>query len=160
LVLIYSDDLISRLENMGAVSVIDAWADENIPSEVLTFLVAHETNMPGLNWDQVKLLLADLLLAGKITGINVYGDSLDGGITRPPAPTDLGAVKDGNVWCNAPGGGSYSLRFYNNLELKTTLTDYFLTDCTTLGAVSGDKIQICQVAAGIVGWMAEIEIPA
>ena len=43
-------------------------------------------------------------------------------------------------------------------ELKQVLTDYYITDLASLGAVSGDVVQICQVVEGVVGWWSHAEV--
>ena len=93
-----------------------------------------------------------------IEGSNVQAAS------RPVSVGGIG-LGSGNVWFSSYGGETWGethntgiFRFYVNGELKQVLTDYYITDLASLGAVSGDVVQICQVVEGVVGWWSHAEV--
>lgn len=77
---------------------------------------------------------------------------------RPPAPSGMGCNQGGNVWVTPPAE-PYILRFYVNGNYKLSFNNYNTTSLESLGAVSSDIVQICQVTDGIVGWWARKEVP-
>ena len=152
------DDIIPRAVDAGILTTLNDYAAQNKTDEEVEEYLATLGDPEKLTWAQVKEVLADAALAGMAAAstIQLYGDILPDGTVRLAAPAGLG-VGSGNVWVTPPEG-SYSLRFYVNGVLKTTLTNYNVTDLATLGAGSGDIIQVCRVAAGVVGWWARITV--
>lgn len=116
-----------------------------------------DLKMAGFSTAMVEQLVADLVLAGKLVGSDIAEGSNVEGIERAAAPSGVG-INAENVWVTPPGE-TYTLRFYVNGELKETYNDYYITSLESLGAESGDTIQICQVVVdevtGVVtvGWM-------
>jgi hypothetical protein len=159
--LIYTDDLVPRVVDAGAVEVVTKWATGNCPSEVLTYLVAHTANMPALIWDQLKQILADCLLARSIEGLSLYGDALPNAIDRSDAPGSLG-MNSNNIWFESgPYAVGKTFRCYLNGVLKQTIVGENMFDrANVVGGVPGDIIQICEVKDGIVGWWSRITVPA
>jgi hypothetical protein len=90
-----------------------------------------------------------------MTDIKLVGN--DDPVLRPAAPTGIG-VGNGNVWANFVGT-TYTARFYVNGTHKLTMQDYYITDLASIGAVSGDTVQLCQVTAGVPGWFSRIKVP-
>lgn len=154
------DDIVPRAVDAGILTTLASFAEQNKSDEDVLDHLATLGDPQDLVWDQVKEVLADAALAGLAgaTSIKLYGDSLSEGQARAAAPGGLGCA-NGNVWFGSPSPATGTFRFYVNGALKETLTDYYITSLASIGAVSGDIVQICQVVAGVVGWWARIAVP-
>ena len=80
---------------------------------------------------------------------------------RYDAPGELGA--DGNgVWFGTPATGIEWVRWYVNGQLRAREQRDLSVDrsmaLSTIGAVSGDVVQIAIEAGGVVGWWARISV--
>lgn len=168
-ILLTRDDFIPWLESKGIVAELAKWIPKNFQENTILDILSDFTGV-DLSILQLKELLADLLLAGKLEWADISGDSLPTGTTRPTAPTGMG-INAENVWANAPGA-AYIFRFYVNGILKTTLQSYYITSLASIGAVSGDEVAIAIVAhedvlegetiitpAGTVGWWSKGTVP-
>lgn len=153
------DDLIPLLQCSGIAATLNTWLARNAPEEILTWIIS-DTSGYDLTSGQLRQLIADLRDKGDLSQADISGDSLPDPITRLAAPTGVGVVAGGNIWCSAPEG-SYILRFYVNNVLKTTLADYYITSLESIGAVTGDTVQLCFVSTvdGTVGWWAPKAVP-
>ena len=149
------DDLIPFLQNAGIADDMKEWIAANASQEFLTELVQIKYGLVLLP-SQLRQLISDLQNKGDLEGADM--DSLPQPINRHAAPAGMG-VGNGNVWATPPEG-SYIFRFYTNGEHKRTLTDYYITDLASIGAVSGDVVQIAVVSDdGVVGWWARKAVP-
>lgn len=155
LVQFHIDDLIPRLADAGFMEELEEFAAENKNLEEVTAWATTKTQSPSI--DQVYELIRDWKASGKDTKIEVDGVDLSGGTARPVAPSSPG-IGNGNVWVTPPEG-SYTLRFYVEGVLKLEADNVNMPSLALLGATSGDIIQICQVADGVVGWWARISVP-
>ena len=160
-IIIVRDDLITYLESEGISTLIESLADLNTPiadflCEVKVWGRNKGISLAGMDAYQVERLIADLDGAGKLANATLIEGSNVVAVSRAAAPSGIG-IGSGNVWVTPPEG-SYVLRFYVNGVLKTTLTDYYITDLATIGAVSGDTVQVCRVVDGIPGWWARIAV--
>lgn len=149
------DDLIPSLRDAGIAADVREWITANASQEFLTELIQIKHGIILLT-AQLRQLISDLQSVGDLEGANV--ESLPVPIVRPAAPGGIG-IGNGNVWANPPSE-SYQFRFYVNGEHKLTLTDYYITDLASIGAVSGDVVQIAVVSDdGVVGWWARKAVP-
>lgn len=158
---ITTDDIIPRLRDMGVATQLNNWIPKNCPEEVLRWIISEWANI-DINLLQLKQLIAELRLVNDIPQASSSGDALPVVEARPSAPTGIGCGS-GNVWANPPGE-TYTFRFYTNGILKTTLTNYYITDLASIGAVSGDTVQICTTGTDLngdtlCGWWAKIVVP-
>jgi hypothetical protein len=175
---ISSDDLIPRLENAGIAAIISQYAKKSIPQDVLLWLVndyiAEKIGIT-LTWEQLLFAMADLVSAGYLVAPQMFGTSLPTPSGRVQA-VGLTGVSNTSVWFSEYEGIAWgagdpladppvephdtgTFRFYVNGVLKTTLTDYYIADLATIGATTGDKVQMCEVKDGLVGWFAEVTVP-
>lgn len=156
------DDFVPYLDHLGVAARLDMLASENVP---MVDLICHlkvwawelGVRLDGLDGYQVEHLVADLALANKLEIASLVEGGAWPGVARASAPSGIG-IGSGNVWANPPGE-TYVLRFYTNGELKTKLTDYYITSLESIGASSGDTVQICQVVDGVVGWWTSKTVP-
>lgn len=150
------DDLVPMLKDDGVAATLAPWLRSNASEEFLRELIQIEHSVVLLT-GQLRQLIADLAAGGFLPGAGVTG--LPAAVTVTPAPSGLGCSGvNGTVWVTAPGE-TYVLRFYVNGVYKLTLTNYNSTDPATLGASSGDVVQVCQVVDGVPGWWARITVP-
>jgi hypothetical protein len=156
------DDLIPQLRDDGVADTIKPWLKFNISEGFLIEAIEH-LHGPTLQSAQLKQLIADLVLIGDLDGAVSSVEP----ITRTTAPTGLGCTHAGNVWCTPPGEGTV-LRFYVNGTFKTstviiyengTPASGYLVTLDSIGAITSDTIQICQVVAGVPGWRTKIKVP-
>lgn len=154
-----NDDLVPLLRDAGISEILETWITKNAPEDVLTWILSNWSGY-DLSSLQIRQLIADLKEAGALPRATISGDSLPDPIERLSVPTGVGIAAGGNVWCTPPEG-SYTIRFYVNGVLKTTLNDYYITSLESIGAVPGDVVQLCFVSpeAGIVGWWAQKVVP-
>jgi hypothetical protein len=145
------DDLIPMLVDDGIALTLAPWLKFN-PTEAWLTEAIQMTHSVILLTGQMRQLIADLAAHGSIEGVDVAG--LPSAIERAAAPTGIGCA-GGNVWVTPPGD-AYTLRFYVNGEHKITLPDYYITSLESIGAVTGDVVQVCQVVDGVPGWWARI----
>ena len=148
------DDLVPMLKDDGVAATLAPWLRSNASEEFLRELIQIEHSVVLLT-GQLRQLIADLAAGGFLPGADVTG--LPAAITVTPAPTGIGCA-NGNVWVNGPGE-TYVLRFYCNGVYKLTLTNYYITDLASIGATSGDVVQVCQVVDGVPGWWSRITVP-
>lgn len=148
------DDIIPMLADDGVATTLAPLIAKNHSEEYLIETITTDHGIILLT-GQLRQLLADLTAGGFLPGVDTSG--LPEAISRAAAPSGIGCG-NGNVWVS-PIGDVYTLRFYVNGEYKITLTNYYLTDLVTLGATSGDVVQVCQVVDGIPGWWARIDVP-
>lgn len=149
------DDLIPMLKDASVSDDIGPWLKYNASEGFLIELVQMRHGIMLLT-NQLRQLLSDLIYIGSIPGGDING--LPAPTLRPAAPTGIG-VGNGNVWANFVGT-TYTARFYVNGVHKLTLTSYYITSLDSIGAVSGDIVQICQVSdTGIPGWWTRIKVP-
>jgi hypothetical protein len=165
------DDLIPLMESYGMAAIISDLAKQNASAAKAISVLEFEMSgvgifIEGLSENRLEHLVADLKLAGKLPTEEVALGSNVEGVTRTAAPSGIGCA-GGNVWVTPPGEGAV-LRFYVNGEYKLTTTVIFengvvaggyISDLTTLGAVSGDIVQVGQVVDGVPGWWARIAVP-
>ncbi len=168
--LIARDDLTPMLESYGVVSIINDLATQNASATRARTVIEWEMSKCGINitelsQHQLEILVIDLKTAGKLDNASATEGGTWDGVVRPVAVSGLG-IGGGNVWFGGYEGQTWSeshntgtFRFYVNGELKQTLTNYYITDLVSLGAISGDIVQICQVSNGIVGWWKSISVP-
>lgn len=127
------------------------------------FCIDHGLTLRNLTSKWAEQLIADLVAAGMITAAEITEGSSVPAITRAAAPSGVGITTE-NVWVTPPGE-SYVLWFFVNGVYVKTLTDYYITSLASLGAVSGDVIQISSVVTnGVtgaieVGWMTSAAVP-
>jgi hypothetical protein len=145
------DDIIPMLRDDGIAATLAPWIAGNASEEFVSELIQMKHSVILLH-AQIRQVIADLAGVGALEGIDVI--DLPNSIDRPAAPTGIGCA-GGNVWVTPPGT-NYVLRFYVNGVHKSTLTDYYITDLASIGAVVGDVIQVAEVIAGVVGWWARI----
>lgn len=164
------DDLVPLMADAGIAEKIKTLAARNCPDDVLLWEVQDWAMMPGLTWDQLHSIITDLKENDKLHDVVVMGTGNVTPTIRPAAPTGIG-VSSANVWANAPAG-EYIFRFYVNGVLKLTIPNYYITSRESIGAETGDVVQICCVApadiigdgqvvvtaAGTVGWFARIVV--
>jgi hypothetical protein len=127
-------------------------------SDIEAWFASQGYAMP---WANIVQFLADCISAGDTTSLVLDGENLPAPDNRPAAVSGLGC-SGGNVWFGTPNGGALvgrSFRFYVNGYPKTTLNEYYITSLDSLEAVSGNVVQICEVANGVVGWWARINVP-
>jgi len=149
-----NDDIVPMLRDSGVAATLAPWLRKNASEEFLIELIQIEHSIVLLT-RQIRQLLADLKAVGDMPSIDVA--ELPNPIARAAPPSGIG-INVENVWVSIPEG-SYTLRFYVNSELKLTMPDYYITSLASIGAVSGDVVQVCQVVDGIPGWWARITIP-
>lgn len=154
------DDLSPMLEdNADIVTLTLELCNKNCPVEVILWELSEISGVKNLTWQEVKQFIHDAKGNGKFPEIAVVGDSIPDPVVRPARVTGLGInTATGGVWTSAPAA-EFTLRFYVNAALKTTLVNYNFTDLVTLGAVSGDVIQVCQTVDGVVGWWSRKVVP-
>ena len=160
--IIARDDLIPLMESYGMAAILEDLAAQNAPIEKAIRVIEWEMSQAGIHLSdisecRIEHLVADLLAAGKLTGSEIALGSNVEATARAAAPSGIG-VGNGNVWVTPPGE-SYALRFYVNGQLKTTLTNYYITDLASIGSISGNTVQVAQVVEGVVGWWARILVP-
>lgn len=116
----------------------------------------------SMTWDLLKCYIADRKEAGglyKLTAVDEIGASaLPVATVRAAAPSGLGTNGTG-VWFTPPAPLAGTWQFFLNGVPKLVLVDYNTTDIATLGAVSGDIIQCCEIVDGVAGWLARITVP-
>ena len=161
-IIIARDDLIPLMESYGMASILEDLAAQNASMEKAIAVIEWELSQSGIylsdiSESRIEHLVADLIEAGKLMGSEIALGSNVEATARAAAPSGIG-VGNGNVWVTPPGE-SYALRFYVNGQLKTTLTNYYITDLASIGAVSGDTVQVAQVVGGVVGWWASKAVP-
>jgi hypothetical protein len=152
------DDLCPYLEDMGITEKIQRYAARNYSDDEIRILIADWCDLPGITWPQVNQVVADLLGAGKLPGVELSGSNNPIAIQRLDKPSGIGC-NGVNIWCTPPAG-PYTMRWMINGLLKLTQSNYYTTDLASVGAVPGDIAQMCQVSTdGIVGWWARIAVP-
>lgn len=166
---IVRDDLVPYLESEGVVALIEELAALNTPitdfiCELKVWGRSKGISLAGIDAYQIERLFADLVGSGKLSSASLIEGSNVQAASRPVSVGGIG-LGSGNVWFSSYGGETWGethntgiFRFYVNGELKQVLTDYYITDLASLGAVSGDIIQICQVVGGVVGWWGHAEV--
>ena len=150
------------MESYGMADVLESLAAQNAPIDKAIHVIEWEMSQAGIHLSDIseshiEHLVADLVASGKLTGAEIALGSNVEATARAVAPSGIGCA-NGNVWVTPPGE-SYALRFYVNGQLKTTLTNYYITDLASIGAVSGDTVQVAQVVGGVVGWWASKAVP-
>lgn len=148
-----NDDIVPMLRYDGVATTLAPWLKKNASEEFLIELILMEHSIVLLT-RQIRQLLADLRYVGDLPSIDV--SELPTAIERAAAPSGIG-INAENVWVSPPGA-TYILRFYVNGILKITLDNYYITTLASLGAVSGDVVQICQVVADVPGWWTSIKV--
>jgi hypothetical protein len=152
------DDLIPFLyDNQTIVQKMIELCNKNCPIDVLLWEISDICGLKNLTWDVIKQLIVDAKALGGLAEVTIAGDVLPIAITRPAVPSGIGCNQGGNVWVTPPAE-PYVLRFYVNGNYKLSFDNYNTAALAELGAVSGDIVQICEVAAGVVGWWARIQI--
>lgn len=147
----------------------DAGLDALVESVVLNcrteeqVMYSLEGQVPrSMTWELLKCYIADRKAAGGLTTITAVDEigasALPAATARPAAPSDLGC-SGGNVWFGTPSPATGSWQFLVNGVPKLVLQDYYITSLESLGAVSGDVVQICQIEEGVAGWFARITVP-
>lgn len=152
---VHTDDFIPRMFSAGILAELETFATQSRSPEQIQAKLAELGY--SVTWEQFKQYVSDVLAKGELTTLVLDGDDWPEPTGRPNAVSGIG-IGNGNVWASPPGD-HYIFRFYVNGILKLTLTDYYITSLESIGAESGDTIQICQVAAGVVGWWAEKNVP-
>jgi hypothetical protein len=160
---IHSDDFVPRLLNAGILATIEEYCVQSRTPEQIQAKLAEAGY--AVTWEQFKQFVADVVSKGELTTLVLDGDNWPVPTVRPVAVGGIG-IANGNVWFGSYGGQAWgeghntgAFRFYVNGVMKQLLTDYYITELATIGAESGDKIQICQVADSAVGWWAEKDVP-
>jgi hypothetical protein len=156
------DDWIPLLELAGVAATLTDVSRylptiDELRIDLNRFCIDNGIELQDFSDAQIQQLVSDLVLAEKLVGSDIAEGSNVAGIERAAAPTGLG-IAGGNVWVTPPEG-SYVLRFYTNGTLATTLTDYYITSLESIGAESGDVVQVCRVVDGVVGWMTSAAVP-
>lgn len=147
------DDLIPALADDGIATTLEHWIQRNVSEECLIELTTADHGIILLP-RQLRQLLADMLASGRLPDIDNV--NLPEAIARPSAPSGIGCA-GGNVWVTPPGE-TYALRFYVNGTFKLAMSDYYITSLESIGAVSGDVVQVCQVVDGVPGWWTRITV--
>jgi hypothetical protein len=141
------------LRDDGIANTLKHWIQRNATEEFISETIQMEHSVILLH-AQIRQVIADLASVGELEGIDTI--DLPNPINRPPKPAGIGC--NANVWVS-PMEGSYTLRFYVNGTHKLTMNDYYITSTESIGAVSGDIVQVAQVVDGVVGWWTRIEVP-
>jgi len=153
---LHTDDFVPRMLSSSILDDIESFCiPSKTPDQIQTYLTSLGY---AVTWDQFKQFVADIVAKGELTTLVLEGDDWPVPTARPVAVSGLG-VANGNVWFGTPSPATGTFRFYVNGVLKLVLTDYYITSLESIGAVSEDIIQICQVSGGVVGWWASINVP-
>ena len=155
---LHLDDFIPRMRDAGLLRQLERFAiTPKSASDIEAWFASQGYAMP---WANIAQFLADCLSARDVTSLVLDGENLPAPDSRPAAVSGLGCA-NGNVWFGTPTGAltGRHFRFYVNGYLKTTLEAYYITTLADIGAVSGNIVQICEVANGTVGWWARIVVP-
>jgi hypothetical protein len=156
------NDLIPMLEDDGVAATLAPLIAKNHSEEYLTETIVTDHGIALLT-GQLRQLLADLADAGKLDGADTA--SLPGAIARPAAPTGIGC-NGASVWVNPIEGAIMRFCVNGVFKLSTTViyvdgvaAGGYISDLATLGAVSGDVVQVCQVVDEVPGWWSRIPVP-
>lgn len=157
-----SDDWIPRFEDGGFDDLVRSVAPYGYSGNVLLTELNENNHLAYCGWEMLTQYLADRHLAGELTGIHVMDGPEAVGTDRYRAPSGIGT--DGNgVWFSDPDTGTEILRWYVNGEKKVEREQDLATNRSAtlaeLEAASGDVVQVCVVAGGVVGWWGRIQIP-
>jgi hypothetical protein len=159
--MIYNLDLIPRAADAGLDTVVRSLSYETI-EDMPEFLAQMNSQITPLRVTYGPLLqyLADRQAVGELLDVGC-DEALPEPITRPDAPTGLGAAEWG-VWFSAPDSGTSIVRWYVNGALKLRREHDLATNRSVtmeeLGAQAGDVVQIAIEAGGVVGWWARIGV--
>lgn len=136
---------------------------DRILSAIDEFCADHDIKLRNLTSAMVQQLISDLVEADRLTEAVITEGSSVPPITRADAPSGVGITSE-NVWVTPPGE-TYILWFFVNGVYKLPRTNYYITSLASLGAESGDVIQIASViideetGAVTVGWMTSAAVP-
>ena len=152
------DDLVPLLESYGLSALITELAERNICvsdliCEIKVWSRKLGFTLSGLDEFQVAHIISDLVGSGKIQSISLLESNVFDPVERLAAPSGIGCNSE-NVWATQPGD-HYKFRFYVNGIKKLEMEDYYITSLSSIGATSGDTVQIGMVSEdGVVGWWA------
>jgi hypothetical protein len=156
---LHLDDYIPRMRDAGLLRALEKFAiTPKSPSDIESWFASQGYAMP---WQNIVQFISDCLSTGDTTSLVLEGETLPTPDNRPSVVSGLGCA-NGNVWFGTPNGAALAgrhFRFYVNGYLKTTLVAYYITSLADIGAGSGNVVQICEVADGIVGWWTRIVVP-
>ncbi len=150
-------DWIPRQQDAGLDTWIESVAPRSLVGEELALALAETS----LTVEMLAQYLADRHEAGALLDAKMIDGPAATGTTRYDAPSGLGA--DGNgVWFSTPSAGTEYVRWYVNGALVIRRQQDLTTDRSAtlveLGATSGDTVQVCIEAGGVVGWWARVEV--
>ena len=156
---LHLDDYIPRMRDAELLQQLERFAiTPKNTSDIEAWFSSQGYAMP---WGNIAQFLTDCIAAGDKTSLVLEGENFPAADARPSAVSGLGCA-NGNVWFGTPNGAALTgrkFRFYVNGYLKTTLEAYYITSLVDIGAISGNIVQICEVANGTVGWWARIVVP-
>lgn len=157
-----SDDWIPRLKDGGGDALIESVAPSAYQGSMLIQKL-NEFNDTGIivNIEMLAQYLADRYLAGEMIGVIITGGPEATGTERYDAPTGIGQDENG-IWFSTPDTGTEYVRWYVNgqrkIERQQDLASNRSATLAELGAGSGDVVQVCVVAGGVVGWWGRVVV--
>ena len=159
--MIYNLDLIPRAADVGVDAVIRSLSYETL-EDMPEFLARLNSQIAPLRLTLGPLYqyLADRQAVGALLDVGC-DDMLPAAIARYAATTGLGADANG-VWFSTPDTGTEIVRWYVNgalaLRREQDLTTNRSATMAELGAQTGDVVQVCIEAGGVVGWWARVTV--
>lgn len=159
--MIYNIDLLARAADAGLDAVITSLSYRTI-KDMPTLLAQMNSQLTPLCVTHGPLLqyLADRHHVGALLDV-AYDGELPPPIDRPAAPSGLGTDGSG-VWFSTPDIGQATLRWYVNgairLRREQELPANRSATLAELDAQSGDVVQVCVEAGGVVGWWARVTV--
>jgi|WetSurMetagenome_2_1015567.scaffolds.fasta_scaffold241774_2 hypothetical protein len=153
-------DLIARWRYVGLTAKLNLWAASNYSLDFILSSLMEEHIMPrNAIKEQLLQYIADARLAGDVLDVEYWGETeLPEAIQRAAAPASLGNNAN-NVWFGSEEyAAGKTFWYYVDKEFRYAQTGLNMIDRTSLGVCpTGARIQICEVAAGVVGWWAAMD---
>lgn len=155
---VLATDWVPRLVNDGALEIVEEEAQPfGASTREIAQAISDTISVRSVTETMVEVLLSDSINKGLLVGIETDG-TLPDPTTRYTAPAGIGSGSS-SVWFTTPNTGTEIVRWYINGVLKLRRSQDLSTNrgatYAELGAVVGDKVQVCIEAGGVVGWWAE-----
>lgn len=156
-------DWVPRYVNSGAVTIINDLSFDNleISEFVKKFNNRIDESLPSLDQNMLLQLVSDLKSNGLTPLIGLDDGQLGISDIRDAAPTGFGNDGTG-VWFSEPSSGTKTTAIYVNGIFKLSQVKDLSSDrgfnLSAIGAIPGDKVQICFITNDVVGFWGEREI--
>jgi hypothetical protein len=155
-------DLIPRWRYDGLSTKLNDWSVSNYSLEtVLGSLMPEHTTPKNPTRDQLLQYIVDAVLVGDVLDVEYWGETaMPSAITRAAAPASLGNNANSVWFGSAEYATGKTFWYYVNKEFRYAQTGLNIIDRSNLGiCTAGSRIQICEVASGVVGWWAAMLAP-